>query len=385
VRISRRNLLRRIGAGAAVTAAAASAVDASSDAEWGGAWLPAGARGPGGPTRLNRNENAYGPSPKVMATIRDASRDVAHRYPGVEAETLRHKIAGFHGVAPAQVVLGCGSAEILRMAADAFVGPRKRLITAAPTFALMSDYARRAGADVIVVPLTRNYAHDLTAMLARSDAATGLVYICNPNNPTGTLTPRRDLDTFLRRLPATTCVLIDEAYHHYVGESADYASFIDHPVDDRRVVVARSFSTIYGLAGLRVGYAIAAAPTAHRLAAHGLQDQVNVIAAKAGVTALDDIDHVQSSARRNADDRQEFFNQANARMIRTIDSQANFVMINTGRAAVEVVEHFKKNHVLVSPPIPGFDQYVRVSLGTAAEMQEFWRVWDLMPAHKMSM
>src|SRR5207237_7465457 len=110
----------------------------------------------------------------------------------------------------------------------------------------------------VAVPLSKDYSHDLAGMLARSDAATGLVYVCNPNNPTGSLTRRRDLDVFIRQLPETTYVLIDEAYHHYVGESSDYASFLDRPLDDRRVIVARSFSKISGLAGLRIGYAVAA-------------------------------------------------------------------------------------------------------------------------------
>ena len=106
--------------------------------------------------------------------------------------------------------------------------------------------------------MSTDYTHDLNGMLARIDAETGLVYICNPHNPTGRVTRRQDLEAFLRKLPATMVVLIDEAYHHYVGESSEYASFIDRPVDDRRVIVTRSFSKIYGLAGLRVGYAVAA-------------------------------------------------------------------------------------------------------------------------------
>src|SRR5206468_11478150 len=149
---------------------------------------------------------------------------------------------------------GCGSAEILRMAADAFLGFGKKIIVARPTFELMSDCARGAAAEVVAIPLTRDYSHDLSAMLARCDSSTGLVYICNPNNPTGTLTRRRDLEAFVRQLPEKTFVLIDEAYHHYVGESSDYASFIDRPNDDGRVIVTRSFSKIHGLAGMRVGY-----------------------------------------------------------------------------------------------------------------------------------
>src|SRR4029077_8148468 len=171
---------------------------------------------------------------------------------------------------------GCGSGAVMRMAVDAFVGSRKQLIVALPTFDGIGDAARCVGAEVEAIPLKKNHSHDLEAMLARSDASTGLIYVCNPNNPTGTLTPRRDLDAFIRRLPASIPVLIDEAYHHYVAESSDYASFIDRPIDDGRVMVARSFSKIHGLAGLRIGYAIATPQTARLLAAHRLPDDLNV-------------------------------------------------------------------------------------------------------------
>jgi len=382
--ISRRNLLRRIGA-ATAAAAVPSLTEASIAAALGNDAATAGGSWRGGLVRLNRNENAYGPSPKTIAAMLDAAEHAAHRYPEVEAEALRNKIALCHGVIAEQVILGCGSSEILRMATGAFLGSGKLLVVARPTFGLIGDYAQRTGADVVAVPLSRDHAHDLPAMLARSDSATGLVYICNPNNPTGSLTRRRDIEAFIRQLPETTYVLIDEAYHHYVGASSDYASFIDRPIDDSRVIVARSFSKIYGLAGLRVGYAIATPQTARALASCRLSEAVNVVAARAAVTALDDAEHVRMSANRNADDRQEFLNQANARMLRAIDSQANFVMVNTERPALEVIEQFRKHDVVLCQPFPGFEQHIRVSLGTPQEIREFWRIWDLMPVHPMSM
>jgi len=260
-------------------------------------------------------------------------------------------------------------------------------MVALPTFDVMGDAALRVGAEVVAVPLKKDYSHDLEVMLERSDASTGLIYLCNPNNPTGTLTHRRDLEIFIRRLPARISVLIDEAYHHYVGESSDYASFIDRPIDDDRVIVARTFSKIYGLAGLRIGYAIAAPQTSRLLAAHQLPDDLNlnVVAATAAVAALGDVDHVRVSANRNTDDRQEFFNQANARMLRWIDSRTNFVLLHVARPAVDVIEHFHKHAILVGRLIPAFEKSIRVSLGTPAEMREFWRVWDMMAAHQMSM
>ena len=307
-----------------------------------------------------------------------------HRYAEVETEALRRAVAQFHGVTAEQVVLGCGSGEILRAAVDAFTGPDKKLILALPTFAPIADAARRIGAAVAAIPLKQDYSHDVETMLAHSDAAAGLVYVCNPNNPTGTLTPRRDIEVLIRRLPPTSFVLIDEAYHHYVGESSDYASFLDRRPDDDRVIVTRSFSKIHGLAGLRVGYAVAAPQTARLLAAHQLPDGVNMVAAMTASAALEDVEHVRASANRNIDDRQEFFNQANARMLRWIDSQANFVLLHTARPAAEIVERLSQHDILVAP-VPAFEKSIRVSLGIPAEMREFWRVWDLIAGHQMSM
>jgi histidinol-phosphate aminotransferase len=380
--ISRRSLFRHIGVGAAASVGLPSL---ARTALANGLSRPE-AHGAGGIVRLHRNENAYGPSASVIAAIREAAVTLANRYPDGPDERLRNKLATLHAVRPDQVVLGCGSGDILCMAASAFLGPGKTIIVAQPTFDVMGDRARRAGADVITVPLRSDYSYDLDAMLSRANAGTGLVYICNPNNPTGSLTRRRDLQAFIGNLPAATYVLIDEAYHHYVGGSSEYASFIDRPLRDTRVIVTRSFSAIHGLAGLRVGYAVTAPETAAALSRHSLTNNLSGVAALAAMAALDDTEHVRATARRNADDRQEFCNQANARMLRTIDSHANFVMLNTSRPAAEIVEHFKKNGVLISDPFPPFDKYVRVSLGAPAEMREFWRVWDLMPVrHSMTM
>lgn len=332
----------------------------------------------GAPIILSRNENSYGPSEKVLAAMREALQ-VANRYPDDEEDVLVNKLAVLHGVRREQVVLGCGSGEILRMAAEAFLGSGKKLIVPSPTFEALGRHAQKKGAEVIAVPLSKNWSHDLDAMLARSDASTGLIYICNPNNPTASLTPRRDLEAFIKKLPANAYVLIDEAYHHFVGTTPDYVSFIDRPMDDKRVIVARTFSKIYGMAGMRVGYAVAALPTAAALAGYRLADNVNIVAAKAAAIALDDIEHMRMSAKRNASDRREFFLQASTRKVPAIDSQANFVMLNAGRPTLEVIEHFKKNGVLIARRFPPLDTCVRISLGTPPEMTGFWNVWDMMP------
>jgi histidinol-phosphate aminotransferase len=334
--------------------------------------------------RLDSNENAYGPSARAKQAMVE-SLELANRYPDLEYQRLSETIAALHGVSPDRVVLGCGSSEILRMAVSTFLRHGKKFILASPTFELIADEAGRFGAEVVGVPLTKQYAHNLSAMLGSVGSSTGLVYICNPNNPTGSLTPRQDLEGFLRDLSLKVPVVIDEAYHHYVVKTSSYASFLDRPVEDERVIVTRTLSAIYALAGLRIGYGIAAPKMARLLSAARLQSGINIVAAKAAVAALTDPDFVDIRSQQNTNDRQEFLNMANARMVRIIDSHTNFAMLKTGGHAQEVIQHFNKNGILLGPLVPAMPTYVRVSLGTPAEMKEFWRIWDLMPPQKMAM
>jgi len=391
--ISRRDLFRNLGASAIVGAAAPvlrglPLAPATEAALWGDS-LPA--KHPGGgataadPILLYRNENPYGPSEKVLAVLRESAAS-GNRYPRTEYDTLSEKLAALHQVKREQIVLGCGSGEILCMAAFTFLKPGKKLVEATPTFPALGRLAQSAGVEVADVPLNKRHEHDIGAMLERARTSAGLVYIVNPNNPTGTITPRKEIEAFISKLPSNVTVLIDEAYHHYVTPGPSYESFLDRPIGDPRVIVSRTFSKIYGLAGMRIGYAVATPEIGKRLAAGFPSWSVSVVSARAASAALDDTDYVRLSVKRNTDDRQEFMNQVNARMLRAIDSQTNFVMVNPMRSPDEVIKHLKKNSILVGPNFPVLDKYIRVSLGTPGEMQTFWRVWDLMaPTGKMAM
>jgi histidinol-phosphate aminotransferase len=303
----------------------------------------------------------------------------------MEEGSLTQRIADQHRLKSEQILLGCGSTDILRMAVFAFLGNGKRLIQAAPTFEAIGDYARAASAEVISVPLTPRFSHDLDGMQKQIAASTTLVYICNPNNPTASLTPRNDLETFIGKLPASTFVVIDEAYHHYAGESSMYASFIDRPLDSERVIVTRTFSKVYGLAGLRLGYAVSSPNTIQRMRQFASHDNINSIVAQVGLVALDDSDGVNDCVRRNLNDRQEFFNQAMARAVKPIDSHANFVMVNTYHPAEEVIQHFRQSNILIGRTFPPMSTYIRITLGRPEEMQRFWQAWDTLPYPKHTM
>jgi histidinol-phosphate aminotransferase len=373
--ITRRNFFRN----AATVTSVAVGLPAIADLAFSELVPASRASEPGGPIILSRNENAYGPSQKVIASMQN-SLQFANRYPDPAVSTLHERIAKSHSIKPEQLVLGCGSGEILSIAASAFVGPGKHLMTGLPTFEAIGRCAKTLGAEVLEIPLAKDYSHDLEAMLAKAGATTGLVYICNPNNPTGSLTPRKDLEAFIRKLPATATVLIDEAYHHFVGVTPEYVSFIDNPINDDRVIVARTFSKVFGLAGIRVGYAVGAPDKIKALAVRRLPEGLNAVGARSALVAYDDLDHVQMSEKRNAQDRQEFFNQAKSRKVQGITSYTNFAMLQTGRSALDVIAHFKKKNVEIARLFPSMNTFVRVSFGTPPQMKEFWRVWDLLPA-----
>src|SRR3984893_17232117 len=222
--LSRRNLLRTLGAGAICGAAAPALrgfpLAPGMEEALGGTSAPAaglaGVATAAEPVLLYRNENPYGHSEKVVAALRQSAAG-GNRYPRTEYDTLVDKLAALHKVKREQIVLGCGSGEILCLAGTAFLKPGKNLVEGAPTFPALGKLAQTAGIEVADVPLNKRYEHDLPTMLYRAGNSAGLLYIVNPTNPTGSLTPRKDIEVFVSKLPANIPVLIDEAYHHFAS------------------------------------------------------------------------------------------------------------------------------------------------------------------------
>jgi histidinol-phosphate aminotransferase len=371
--ISRRSLFKTaaLGAAAAATATLPSDLFASAWSE------PQRKNQVGGPILLNSNENAYGPLPAVLE-LPNPFKD-ANRYPDGLAEQLTEKLAKLHKVTTDQVVLGCGSTEILKMAACAFTGPERKLIMASPTFEAIEFYARATKAEVVKVPLiAESFAHNVAIMESEAEKRGGLVYICNPNNPTGSLTPRRTLENFIRTAPKDVYIVMDEAYHDFVPVSADYISFLTTPVNDDRLIVARTFSKIYGMAGLRLGYAVTSPATAKLLKQHKIEDNTNEFGLRCALASLDDTEEHEMAVMRNANDRAGFMRQAKLRNIPAIQSWTNFVMIDARRPVKEVIEDFKEHNIEIGRPFPPMDMWARISLGTPEQMTSFWAAWDKM-------
>ena len=299
--LSRRHFLSRVPAGVAATAVLIPTLGEAA------ASAAANAVAISGPILLNSNENPYGPFPSVQAAMEAALRK-ANRYPDHQYRELVNRIASSNNVAPEQVILGIGSTEILKMAADAFTGPERPLIMADPTFEAVAWYAEKNGAPVIKMPLTADYAHDLDAMVAKVPKAGALNYLCNPNKPTASVTPASKIEAFVSALPPNVTVLIDEAYHHFAVGAPQYRSFLDGK--NPRVIVARTFSKVYALAGMRLGYAVSAAETVKQLRSYQTHDNVNIAVASCGVVALDDDAAMRAAVARNAADRDAFSRQA---------------------------------------------------------------------------
>jgi histidinol-phosphate aminotransferase len=171
---------------------------------------------------------------------------------------------------------------------------------------------------------------------------------------------------------------MDEAYHDFVPVSADYISFLQTPVNEDRVIVARTFSKIYGMAGLRLGYAVTSAANTKTMAAYKLEDSTNILALRAGMTSLEHDDEHKMAVQRNGFDRDEFMRQAATRKLQVIPSWTNFVMFDTKRPIRTVIDHFKKNNIKIGRPFPPMDTFARISLGKPDEMKAFWQVWDKM-------
>jgi histidinol-phosphate aminotransferase len=330
--------------------------------------LVSGAAKAVGVVRLSSNENPYGPSPLAVKAMTDAF-SLAWRYPDEHQQSLVDALAKMHGIAPEQILLGNGSAEILKVAAAAFTATGKKLVVGNPTFEAILAYAQTAQADVVKIDLTPDYAHDLPKMLAAAKDA-GLVYICNPNNPTASITPRAQIRSFFAKVPSQTIVLVDEAYHHYV-ESNDYESVVPLVKRYPNLVVARTFSKIYGMAGLRCGYCIGRPELIQRMRSQQTWDSVNIMALVAASASLQDTEQVEQGRRRNSEVKKFVYSELNELGFKWIPSHANFLMIDLRRDVKPMIAAMRERHVEVGRAFAALPDFMRVTIGTRPQMETF--------------
>jgi histidinol-phosphate aminotransferase len=322
---------------------------------------------------LDSNENPLGPGPAAMDALTRAFVD-AGRYPSnarPNMADLRAAIARRVSVTPENVALGAGSWEILRIAVRLYTSSSRPLVTAAPTYEQPEKMAQQLGVGVRSVPVDKDGRLDLDRM-AQAARWAGLVFVCNPNNPTSTLHPARAVAEFVARVrkesPETT-ILIDEAYHDYVTDPA-YATAIPLALEHPNVVVARTLSKAYGMAGMRVGYAVGQPRTIEAFNRWAITFNQNSLAVAAAVASLGDPAHIEAERARNTEARAfttRFFTDLGYKVM---DSQTNFVFVETGRSAKEFKEACAKRGLLVGREFPPLEKtHARVSIGTIDEMQ----------------
>ena len=322
-----------------------------------------------GAIRLDSNENPNGPGTAVLDAIRDMFGE-ASRYPDNQTDNLRAAIAKKFNITPDNVLLGCGSGEVLRMSTYAYTSPDRALITAAPSFEDPVKHAVMTRATVKDVPVDSGLGLDLGAMASAASNG-GLVYLCNPNNPTATVHGFNAVRDFIadvnRRSPDCT-ILVDEAYHEFVEDPA-YSTAVPLAMENPRVIVARTFSKVFGMAGMRLGYAIARKETIDELRKHRLPNNINVLSAAGALRALDDTAHIQHEVALNRDAR-EFTRKAfESWGYKPGLSQANFIMVPIGRDAKAFKEACAKQGILVGRAFPPLTTHARISIGTMDEMK----------------
>ena len=363
ISVSRRKFAQLLGAGAAA-ALVRPAFSSAKPTQPNATFSTAG----GTIVRLSANENPRGPSPNALKAMTN-SLGLSCRYPDEHNDVLIDKLAKLNGVNHDEILLGDGSGEILKLCAETFTGPQNgKLVAADPTFEAILKNATANSAEVVKVPLTSSFAHDLPKMLAAAKG--GLIYVCNPNNPTASITPKNELRDFIQKAPRETMILVDEAYFHY-ADSPEYESVIPLAKDHSNLIVSRTFSKIYGMAGLRCGYCVAQKETLDQLRAHQMWDSVNIMALAAAATSLDDPDHVPNGLRMNREAKAFTIGELDKLGYKTIPSQANFIMFDCARPVVPLIKSLKERSVHVGRLFPALPNHMRVTIGKRSEMESF--------------
>jgi histidinol-phosphate aminotransferase len=328
--------------------------------------------------KLASNENPLGPSPEAMEAVRAALCE-SHRYPDGGTNVLREKLAKLRGVQIEQIFIGLGSSEIIDLAARVFLRPGLAGLTSEGSYAPFSTAIRASGA-ALHLAKQRDFAYDLHAIAEAITAETRLIYLANPNNPTGTAFGAAELTEFLDRIPQNVLVVLDEAYIHYAARTDmpdSAALFRAH----ENLLTLRTFSKVYGLAGLRIGYATATSGLVAAMNKLRTPFNTSGLAQAAAIAALDDHAHVKRSLETNSAERSRLQNALGDLALQPVPSEANFIFVELGPIAKDFCEVLLRAGVIVRPlGWMGFPDAIRVSVGTTEENEAFIKAMnDLWP------
>ncbi len=314
--------------------------------------------------KLASNENPLGPSPKALAAMRKALRQL-HLYPDGNAFYFKRKLASKLRVAPAHLVLGNGSNDIIEFLGHALMGPGSEVIVSQYCFAIYPIVAKLLGATVITVP-ARNYGHDLAAMLRAVTVNTKVIFVANPNNPTGTLAPPAEASRLIEETPPNIVLVMDEAYIEFLDKPLDLIPLVLSG-QKPNLILLRTFSKIFGLAGLRLGYGIGHPAFIAALEKIRQPFNINSLAQAAGLAALDDTAHVRKTRQNNAAGRKFWEAALSAMRLEYVPSSANFILVRVGQGR-EVFDALQRRGI-ITRPMDGYQlpDWIRISIGTPAE------------------
>jgi histidinol-phosphate aminotransferase len=318
--------------------------------------------------RIDANENPLGPCTGACAAISSLIPE-GGRYDYALTEKLVSTFSEMEGFKPEYVVAYAGSSEPLHYSVLAYTSKERSYVTADPGYEAGMYAATMSGAKIIRVPLTKDYAHDVRAMIA-ADPNAGVFYICNPNNPTGTTTKREDIEYALEHKPAGSILLIDEAYIHF----SDATPSLDLVKADRDVIVLRTFSKLYGMAGVRCGFAIGRPDLLKKLQTYGM-NSMPIMAVSAATASLQNKEIIPQRKKINADIRSDVFEWLAANHYTFTPSQSNCFMLETGRSGKEVQAAMAKRNVFIGRVWPIWPTYVRITVGTRSDMEHFKTAW----------
>ena len=320
--------------------------------------------------KLAANENPYGPPESVMQAMTDAFK-YANRY-GYPDGGIAEEIAKHHGVKPENVLLGAGSGEILEVVGTTFGSDGKKVVGVEPSYSQVYAHVTSMRGSALTVPLTSDFRQDMQALIRVTKTHyrdVGFVYLCNPNNPTGRIVTKGEIRELLNGIPEDVTVLIDEAYHHFVDDS-NYATSVPYVLEGRPVIVARTFSKIAALAGMRLGYAIAPKELVQQMARFST-GTISAIVKYGGVAALKDVESQAQVKKVTLALRKQTTSELEGMGYSVIPSEANFFMVHLRRPMQPVIAEFRKKGVLVGRPFPPMNEHLRISVGNADEMGRF--------------
>lgn len=327
-------------------------------------------------SKLASNENPLGPSPYAIRAMTNALWDV-HRYPDMYAYSLKNALANLYQLDHENIIIGNGSEGIMGNIARAFIQPGDEILTSEKTFIGFNILAKSAGANLVATPMTLDYRYDVKAMAALITEKTKIIYIANPNNPTGTYIKKMEFDYLMKFTPKHTLVILDEAYFEFASRIKDYPDSMDYRYDN--VITLRTFSKAYGIAGVRVGYGFAHGNLIGYLKKVKLPFEPGLISQCGAVGAIEDHNHLIRTLDNNDDEYVKIWNYLRGKGLNTIDSVTNFICFRTGSAEAStwIYEHLLNHGVIIRPLMAnGMPDYIRVSIGKPSEMNHFYEAMD---------